>query len=58
MKKWIKERAVKITEGYKNPFTGDLTDSRTYVHFRTFAISLQECEKFDSFDELLKAKLL
>ena len=40
MKNWIKEKAVKITEGYKNPFTGDLMDSRTYVHFRTFEMSL------------------
>ena len=53
----IKEKAVKITEGYKNPFTGDLMDSRTYVHFRTFAIALEECETFNSFDELLKSKL-
>lgn len=57
MKNWIKEKAVKITEGYKNPFTGDLMDSRTYVHFRTFAITLEECETFNSFDELLKSKL-
>lgn len=57
MKNWIKEKAVKITEGYKNPFTGDLMDSRTYVHFRIFAVPLEECELFDSFDELLKAKL-
>lgn len=57
MKSWIKEKSIKITEGYKNPFTGDLMDSRTYVHFRTFAVALEECEKYDSFDELLKSNL-
>lgn len=57
MKSWIKEKAVKITEGYTNPFTGDLMDSRLYVHFRLFAIALDECEAFNSFDELLTAKL-
>lgn len=54
-KSWIKEMAVKITEGYKNPFTGDLMDTRTYVHFRTFAKPLEECEKYESFGDLLKA---
>ncbi len=58
MKNWIKEKAVKITEGYKNPFTEDLMDERTYVHFVTFALALEECEAFKSFDELLKAKLI
>ena len=58
MKNWIKEKAVKITEGYKNPFTGDLMDSRTYVHFKTFAILFEECEKYNSFDDLLKSKLI
>lgn len=57
MKNWIKEKAEKITEGYKNPFTGELMDDRTYVHFKTFAIALEECEIFNSFDELLKATL-
>ena len=57
MKNWIKEKAVKITKGYTNPSTGDLMDSRTYVHFRTFAIALEECEVFNSFDELLKAMI-
>lgn len=58
MKNWIKEKALKITEGYKNPFTGDLMDSRTYVHFKTFSVSFEECEKYDSFDDLLKSKLI
>ena len=57
MKNWIKEKAVRITEGYINPFTGDLMDARTHVHFRTFAIPLEECEMFNSFDELLESKL-
>lgn len=57
MKNWIKETAAKITEGYENPFTGDLMDDRTYVHFKMFAVPLEECEKFESFDELLKASL-
>ena len=58
MKLWIKEKAQKITNGYVNPFTGDLMDNRTYVHFRSFAILLEECEKFDSFDEMIKSKLI
>ena len=57
MKNWIKEKAVKITEGYINPFTGDLMDNRTYVHFAIFAVPLEECELFESFDELLNSKL-
>ena len=57
MKDWIKEKAVKITEGYKDPFTGDVIDDRTHVHFRVFALPLEECEKFNSFDELMKSKL-
>ena len=57
MKNWIKEKALKITDGYKNPFTGDLMDSRSYVHFKTFAIPLEECNQYNSFDELLKSKL-
>jgi len=57
MKNWINEKATRITKGYKNPFTSDLMDSRTYVHFRTFAVLLEECNKFNSFDDLLKSKL-
>lgn len=54
MKQWIKEKAVKITEGYKNPFTGEIIDDKTYVHFRTFAAPLEKCNKYNSFSELIK----
>jgi len=57
IKTWIKEKSLKITDGYKNPFTGDLMDDRKYVHFKTFAVALEEANKFNSFDELLAAKI-
>lgn len=57
MRDWIRAKSIRITEGYKNPFTGELMDGRTYVHFRTFAIALEECEQYETFDELLKSKL-
>lgn len=51
---WITSKAKKITDGYKNPFTGELTDRRKYVHFTVFACPLERAIKHDSFDSLLK----
>ena len=58
-KDWIKEKAQKITDGYKEPFTGEVYHAgETWVHFKMFAVPLKEANKYDSFDELLKAKLV
>jgi len=57
-KSWIKEKSRMITDGYKNPFTGEVMDTRPYVHFVTFAVPLEDCEKYNSFDELLKSRLV
>lgn len=55
MKKWLEGK--KITKGYKNPFTGEIQDHRDYVHFFTFSVPLEEANKYESFEELLKAKI-
>lgn len=60
MSKYIITKAYNQGDWFNKDFaliSGDLMDSRTYVHFRTFAIALEECETFNSFDELLKSKL-
>ena len=59
MKTWIKEKAKKITNGYKNPFTGEITDKGSlYVHFVTFACKAEQAQKYDSLEELIKATIL
>jgi len=56
MKKWISEKAKKITNGYKNPFTGEtVNEDDLYAHFVCFASKVSDCEKYDSFDEFLKS---
>ena len=54
VKQWIKDKAQKITDGYKDGFTGlVLDDSEQYVYFGTFACKLSKANQYDSFDELL-----
>lgn len=57
MKEWIQNELIVISHGHINPFTGEFIDDKVYVHFKEFTIPLEECEKYDSFEELLKDKL-
>ena len=54
MKSWITKKAKNITNGLTDKFTGIKKDQRIWVHFATFSVPLDVCDKYNSFDELLE----